>query len=89
MKLSKSFAALLGTLALPTAMAGVYPQCPSDVTALGTDSVDPATGLTLRKRNTEGDAQPGGRPEVVGGRRSHAAGPGDGCAASGGEDPGP
>lgn len=48
MKLSKFFAALLGALAVPAAMAGVYPQCPSDVTALGTDTVDPATGLTLR-----------------------------------------
>ena len=54
MKLSKLFAALLGVLAVPAAMAGVYPQCPSDVTTLGTDAVDPATGLTLRSYTPPG-----------------------------------
>ena len=54
MKLSKLFAALLGALAVPAAMAGVYPQCPADVTALGTNSVDPATGLTLRSYTPPG-----------------------------------
>jgi hypothetical protein len=51
MKLSKLFAALLGALALPAAMAGVYPQCPFDIEAAGiTHDTDAATGLTLHSR---------------------------------------
>lgn len=48
MKLTKLVAALLTALAAPVAMAGVYPQCPDDVVALGVDVVDPATGLTMK-----------------------------------------
>ena len=48
MKLSKLFAALFGTLAVPAALAGVYPQCPFDVNGAGvTHQTDAATGLTL------------------------------------------
>lgn len=48
MKLSKLFAALVCTLAVPAAMAGVYPQCPPDVVASGSNIVDPVSGLTMR-----------------------------------------
>lgn len=51
MKSSKLFAALLGTLAVPAAVAGVYPQCPFDVNGSGvTHETDAATQLTLHSR---------------------------------------
>lgn len=51
MKLSKLFAALFGALAVPAAMAGVYPQCPFDIAASGiVHDTDAATGLTLHSR---------------------------------------
>ena len=48
MKLSKLFAVLVTALAVPAAMAGVYPQCPADVVSSGSNIVDPVSGLTMR-----------------------------------------
>jgi len=51
MKLNKLFAALVFALGVPTAMAGVYPQCPFDVTASGiAHDTDPASGLLMHSR---------------------------------------
>jgi hypothetical protein len=47
MRLNKLLAAMLTALALPAAMAGVYPQCPDEVKALGVNQVDPVSGLTM------------------------------------------
>ena len=48
----KLLVAVAGTLALPAAMAGVYPQCPFAVEASGiTHDTDAATGLTLHSRS--------------------------------------
>ena len=47
MKFSKLITALLGTLAVPAAMAGVYPQCPFTG---GTVDNDPVSGLQMRWR---------------------------------------
>ena len=51
MKLNKIVAALFASLAVPAAMAGVYPQCPFDINGAGvTHETDGATGLTLHSR---------------------------------------
>lgn len=51
MKLSHIVAAVLATFAASAATAGVYPQCPFDVSAAGiTHDTDPATQLTLHWR---------------------------------------
>lgn len=51
MKFSKLITALLGTLAVPAAMAGVYPQCPFVIDATTTFDTDPASGLKLYYKN--------------------------------------
>ena len=48
MKLNKLLAALIGSAVVPVALAGVYPQCPADVVASGTNATDPDTGLVMR-----------------------------------------
>lgn len=51
MKLNKIFAALLLATGVPAAMAGVYPQCPFDVTAGGiSHDLDPVSGLMMHSR---------------------------------------
>jgi FtsP/CotA-like multicopper oxidase with cupredoxin domain len=51
MKFSKLITALLGTLAVPAAMAGVYPQCPFVIDATTTFDIDPGSGLKLYYKN--------------------------------------
>jgi plastocyanin len=52
MKFSKLFAAIASTLAMPAAMAGVYPQCPFDINGPGIahEQPDGPRGLTLHHR---------------------------------------
>ncbi|MEQ1686124.1 MAG: multicopper oxidase domain-containing protein [Burkholderiaceae bacterium] len=49
MKFNKLITALFGALAVPAAMAGVYPQCPFD-TSTATFEIDGGTGLKLYNR---------------------------------------
>ena len=60
MKLNKLLIAAASALTAQAAFAGVYPQCPFDITAASvTHETDAATGLTLHSRVASSATRPG------------------------------
>ena len=61
MKLNKLLIAAASALTAQAAFAGVYPQCPFDITAASvTHETDAATGLTLHSRQVASSANAAG-----------------------------